>query len=165
MNTLAKKTPLRRGMTRRRAADLLFILASRESYRSFVIESDWTPRQWISWGRHRRWSATSSARGPHHGAQQESTDDGAGELVDPATDPDRLVTEVVAEFSSEFEAGLAAARLQACGIDGASQRPVPSREPGLGASVVFVARVRPRPAREVLATPVDPLLSFSGVSA
>jgi AcrR family transcriptional regulator len=49
IDALAKKTPLRHGMTRRRAADLLFILAGPESYRSFVIESDWTPRQWTSW--------------------------------------------------------------------------------------------------------------------
>ena len=49
IDELAKKTPLRRGMTRRRAADLLFILAGPESYRSFVIESGWTPRQWIGW--------------------------------------------------------------------------------------------------------------------
>jgi AcrR family transcriptional regulator len=46
---LAQKTPLRRGMTRRRAADLFFVLAGPESYRSFVIEAGWTERQWISW--------------------------------------------------------------------------------------------------------------------
>ena len=78
-------------------------------------------------------------------------------LVDPATDPDRLVTEVVAEFGSEFEAGLAAARLQACGIDARANDPFPSREPGLVRNVVFVRRSDLDRAREVLATPVDPL--------
>jgi len=49
VTALAKKTPLRRGMTRRRAADLLFVLAGPESYRSFVIEAGWTERDWIAW--------------------------------------------------------------------------------------------------------------------
>ncbi len=49
VDALARKTPLRRGMTRRRAADLLFVLAGPESYRSFVIEAGWTERQWVSW--------------------------------------------------------------------------------------------------------------------
>jgi hypothetical protein len=46
---LAQKAPLRAGMTRRRACDLLFVLAGPESYRSFVLESGWTPRHWIAW--------------------------------------------------------------------------------------------------------------------
>jgi AcrR family transcriptional regulator len=46
---LTKKAPLRRGMTRRRASDLLFVLAGPESYRSFVLESGWTTKQWVSW--------------------------------------------------------------------------------------------------------------------
>jgi AcrR family transcriptional regulator len=46
---LTKKAPLRRGLTRRRATDLLFVLAGPESYRSFVLESGWTTKQWTSW--------------------------------------------------------------------------------------------------------------------
>ena len=61
-------------------------------------------------------------------------------LVEPGRDPDRLVAEVVAEFPTEFEAGLAAARLQACGIDARPNDPFPSREPGLVRNVVFVRR-------------------------
>ncbi len=49
VDALATKTPLRKGMTRRRAVDLLFVLAGPESYRSFVIEAGWTERQWVSW--------------------------------------------------------------------------------------------------------------------
>ncbi len=79
------------------------------------------------------------------------------ELVDPAEDPDRLVTEVAAEFGSEFEAGLAAARLRACGIDARANDPFPTREPGLVRNVVFVRKSDVARAREVLATPVDPL--------
>ncbi len=45
----AKKAPLRRGMTRRRASDLFFVLGGPESYRSFVIEAGWTPKQWTTW--------------------------------------------------------------------------------------------------------------------
>jgi hypothetical protein len=69
-------------------------------------------------------------------------------LIDPADDPDRLVVEVAAEFGTEFEAGLAAAR---------SNDPFPSREPGLVRNVVFVRKSDLERAREVLATPVDPL--------
>jgi hypothetical protein len=78
-------------------------------------------------------------------------------LVDPTRDPDRLVAEAVAEFRTEFEAGLAAARLQACGIDARANDPFPSREPGLVRNVVFVRRTDLQRAREVLATPVDPI--------
>jgi AcrR family transcriptional regulator len=46
---LARKTPLRRGMTRARATDLLFVLAGPESYRSFVLEAGWTTKQWTTW--------------------------------------------------------------------------------------------------------------------
>ena len=49
VDMLTKKAPLRKGMTRRRACDLLFVLAGTESYRSFVIESGWTPKQWVNW--------------------------------------------------------------------------------------------------------------------
>ena len=58
---------------------------------------------------------------------------------------------------TEFEAGLAAARLQACGIAARSNDPFPSREPGLVRNVVFVRKSDLERAREVLATPVDPL--------
>jgi hypothetical protein len=79
------------------------------------------------------------------------------ELVDPAADPDRLVVEVVCECGSEFEAGMVAARLQACGIDARANDPFPSREPGLVRNVVFVRRSDLDRAREVLATPFEPL--------
>ena len=49
VDMLTKKAPLRKGMNRRRACDLLFVLAGTESYRSFVIESGWTPKQWVNW--------------------------------------------------------------------------------------------------------------------
>ena len=52
---LARKTALRKGVTRRRAADLLFVLTGPALYRDFVIEVGWTPRT----GR-AGWSARSS---------------------------------------------------------------------------------------------------------
>jgi len=79
------------------------------------------------------------------------------ELIDPDRDPDRLVAEVVCECGSEFEAGMVAARLQSCGIDARANDPFPSREPGLVRNVVFVRRSDVERAREVLATPVDPI--------
>ena len=48
-DTLARKTPLRRGMTRRRAAELLFVLTGPALYRDFVLEAGWTPRDWTRW--------------------------------------------------------------------------------------------------------------------
>ena len=36
-------------MTRRRAADLLFVLTGPESYRAFVLGCGWSPRQWVRW--------------------------------------------------------------------------------------------------------------------
>lgn len=48
-DTLAKKTPLRKGVTRRRAAELLFVLTGPALYRDFVLEAGWTPREWIRW--------------------------------------------------------------------------------------------------------------------
>jgi len=46
---LTKKTPLRKGVTRKRAADLLFVLQGPALYRDFVIEAGWTPREWARW--------------------------------------------------------------------------------------------------------------------
>jgi AcrR family transcriptional regulator len=48
-DTLAKKTPLRKGVTRRRAAELLFVLTGPALYRNFVLEAGWTPREWTRW--------------------------------------------------------------------------------------------------------------------
>lgn len=48
-DTLAKKTPLRKGVTRRRAAELLFVLTGPALYRDFVLEAGWTPREWRRW--------------------------------------------------------------------------------------------------------------------
>jgi AcrR family transcriptional regulator len=47
--SLSKRTPLVSGMTRRRAADLLFVLTGPESYRAFVLGCGWSPRQWVRW--------------------------------------------------------------------------------------------------------------------
>jgi AcrR family transcriptional regulator len=47
--SLSKRTPLAPGMTRRRAADLLFVLSGPESYRAFVLGCGWSPRQWVRW--------------------------------------------------------------------------------------------------------------------
>jgi hypothetical protein len=35
------------GMTRRRAADLLFVFTGPESYRAFVLGCGWSPRHWV----------------------------------------------------------------------------------------------------------------------
>jgi len=78
-------------------------------------------------------------------------------LVTPSVYPDRLVTEVFCVCGSDFVAGLVAARLQACGIDARANEPFPSRQPGLVRNVVFVRRSDLERAREVLATPADPI--------
>jgi AcrR family transcriptional regulator len=49
VESLVTKAPLRKGMTKRRAVDLLTVLGGPESYRSFVVDAGWTPRQWTSW--------------------------------------------------------------------------------------------------------------------
>jgi AcrR family transcriptional regulator len=49
VDVLVTKAPLRTGMTKRRAVDLLHILMGPESYRSFVLECGWTPKQWTTW--------------------------------------------------------------------------------------------------------------------
>ncbi len=38
----SRRTPLAAGMTRRRAADLLFVLTGPESYRAFVLGCGWS---------------------------------------------------------------------------------------------------------------------------
>ncbi|GAA1029500.1 hypothetical protein GCM10009557_18200 [Virgisporangium ochraceum] len=47
--TLARKTPLRRGVTRRRAAELLYVLMGPDMYRAFVIDAGRTPAEWVRW--------------------------------------------------------------------------------------------------------------------
>jgi hypothetical protein len=42
-SSLAKRTRLATGMTRRRAADLLFVFTGPESYRAFVLGCGWSP--------------------------------------------------------------------------------------------------------------------------
>jgi AcrR family transcriptional regulator len=49
VDVLVAKTPLRKGMTKERASDLLYVLMGPESYRSFVIECGWAPKQWTTW--------------------------------------------------------------------------------------------------------------------
>ena len=46
---LRSKTPLRRGMTRQRAADLLDFVMGPESYATLVLDLGWTQRQWAQW--------------------------------------------------------------------------------------------------------------------
>lgn len=46
---LRKKTPLRPGLTQRRAADLLYFLMGPESYGALVLDAGWTERQWVTW--------------------------------------------------------------------------------------------------------------------
>ena len=47
--SLSRRTHLAPGMTRRRAADLLFVLTGPESYRAFVLGCGWSRRQWVRW--------------------------------------------------------------------------------------------------------------------
>jgi AcrR family transcriptional regulator len=46
---LVKKRSLRRGITKRQAVDLMFILTGPASYREFVIEAGWSPARWSAW--------------------------------------------------------------------------------------------------------------------
>jgi hypothetical protein len=48
-DALVAKTRLRRGMTRQRAAELLFVLTGPETYRAFVLDVGWTHEDWIDW--------------------------------------------------------------------------------------------------------------------
>jgi AcrR family transcriptional regulator len=49
VDMLVKKQPLRRGITRRQAVDLLFVLTGPPAYREFVVEAGWSPKQWSTW--------------------------------------------------------------------------------------------------------------------
>ncbi len=49
VDALAQKTPLAPGMTRRRAADLLFFLAGPECYRTLVLGAGWSSQAWARW--------------------------------------------------------------------------------------------------------------------
>ena len=49
VDMLTTKTKLRPGLSRRRAADELFLLLGPEAYRVLVLQRGWTPTQWTSW--------------------------------------------------------------------------------------------------------------------
>jgi AcrR family transcriptional regulator len=49
IDALADKTPLAPGMTRDRAADLIFFLTSPEAYRALVLTAGWSPEAWVRW--------------------------------------------------------------------------------------------------------------------
>jgi hypothetical protein len=36
-------------VTRRRAAELLYVLMGPDMYRAFVIDAGWTPAEWVRW--------------------------------------------------------------------------------------------------------------------
>jgi len=49
LDALTQKTRLRRGLPRRRAADLLHVILGPECYRAFVIDLGWTSKEWAAW--------------------------------------------------------------------------------------------------------------------
>ncbi len=49
VDILASRTPLTRGITRRRAADLLFVLQGPDCYHTFVNGAGWSQGQWVQW--------------------------------------------------------------------------------------------------------------------
>jgi AcrR family transcriptional regulator len=49
ITVLRAKSPLRQGMTARRAADLLDFLMGPESYAELVLRAKWPRRHWITW--------------------------------------------------------------------------------------------------------------------
>jgi len=49
VDALAAKTPLRRGLTRDRAVDLLFVVLGPELHRSFVVDAGWSRDEWGAW--------------------------------------------------------------------------------------------------------------------
>ena len=51
IDALTKKQKLRAGLTRRHAADVLFLLLGPDVYRTLVLERGWTPAQWAAWAR------------------------------------------------------------------------------------------------------------------
>lgn len=46
---LAKKAPMRKGVTKSHAADVLYLLLGPDLYRTTVLERGWTERQLVSW--------------------------------------------------------------------------------------------------------------------
>ena len=49
IHALAAKTPLRPGLTRASATDLLFVILGPELYRSLVLECGWSQADWQAW--------------------------------------------------------------------------------------------------------------------
>jgi AcrR family transcriptional regulator len=49
IDALAAKTPLRPGLTRAKACDLLFVVLGPELYRSLVLECGWSQADWQAW--------------------------------------------------------------------------------------------------------------------
>jgi AcrR family transcriptional regulator len=46
VGVLSRKAPIRPGLTRKRAADILFVLLGPDLYRTIVIERGWTTEEW-----------------------------------------------------------------------------------------------------------------------
>jgi len=51
VDMLVTKAPLRRGLSRARAVDLLVVLTGPEIYRAFVLEAGWSTKQLVTWAR------------------------------------------------------------------------------------------------------------------
>ncbi len=49
VDTLAKKQPLRKGLTKRHAVDLVFVLTGPETYGPLVLQAGWSHAQWSAW--------------------------------------------------------------------------------------------------------------------
>jgi AcrR family transcriptional regulator len=49
IDALATKAPLRPGLTRAKACDLLFVVLGPELYRSLVLECGWSQADWQAW--------------------------------------------------------------------------------------------------------------------
>jgi AcrR family transcriptional regulator len=49
IDALGAKTPLRPGLTRTKACDLLFVILGPELYRSLVLECGWSQADWLAW--------------------------------------------------------------------------------------------------------------------
>jgi AcrR family transcriptional regulator len=49
LGALSTKAKLRRGVSRARAVDELFVVMGPELYRSLVLERGWSPRTWSAW--------------------------------------------------------------------------------------------------------------------
>jgi hypothetical protein len=49
VDALTARSPLRRGVDRARAADVLYLLLGAETYRTLVLERGWSQAQWASW--------------------------------------------------------------------------------------------------------------------